>query len=178
MATLTIRCQCGEEYHASDDSIGRRIRCRQCRRVFVVTRPEPVRASSVAATPRIIIPVSRPRWAPRCAPQLARAVTVLSWAYLALVCLSAAAMWTLGDRTILGTVLLFMGRWVFLLPLTVLVPAALYYRRFLLLPLLAAGLVVLGPIMGARSGWRRLLPAPSGMKLRVVSFNADADDFV
>ncbi len=174
MATLTIRCKCGEQYHASDDSIGRRIQCRRCGRVLAVTGHKPSRPRSAASSPRIIIPARRPRWA----PQLGRVVTVLSWAYLAVVSMSAIAMWTLGDRNILGTVLLFMGRWVFLLPLTVLVPAAFYYRRFLLWPLLAAGLVVLGPIMGARSGWRRLLPAPSGMKLRVVSFNADADDFV
>jgi endonuclease/exonuclease/phosphatase family metal-dependent hydrolase len=87
-------------------------------------------------------------------------------------------MWTLGDRVLLGTVLLFIGRWVFLLPLTVLVPAALYCRRILLVPLLVAGLVVLGPIMGGRTGWRRLIPAPAGMPMRVVSFNTDGADFV
>jgi vancomycin resistance protein VanJ len=205
MATLTIRCECGEQYHASDDSIGRQIQCRQCRRVLVVTRPEPMRASAAAprapaaksagparkrrrkqseefhrqpntgsgADARVILPWSRPRWA----PQLARTVAVLSWAYLAVVCMSAIVMWTLGDRTIVGTVLLFIGRWVFLLPLTVLAPAALYYRRLLLLPLVAAGLVVVGPIMGTRTGWRRLLPAAAGPHVRVVSFNTNAAEF-
>ncbi|MDB4883801.1 MAG: putative rane protein [Gemmatimonadetes bacterium] len=76
----------------------------------------------------------------------------------------------------LGTVILFMGRWVFLLPLLLLVPAALYYQRQLLLPLLGAALVVAGPIMGARTGWRRLLPAPAGTHLRVITFNTDASD--
>jgi endonuclease/exonuclease/phosphatase (EEP) superfamily protein YafD len=90
--------------------------------------------------------------------------------------MSALVMWTLGDHYVLGTMLLFMGRWLFLLPLTVLVPAALYYRRVLFFPLLAAGLVVLGPIMGARTGWRRLLPAPAGPHVRVVSFNTGAVD--
>jgi vancomycin resistance protein VanJ len=98
------------------------------------------------------------------------------WGYLLAVCLIPVAMWGLGDRTMIGTVLLFMGRWVFLLPLVVLVPAALYFQRFLLLPLLAAALVVAGPIMGARTGWRRLLPQPDGAHVRVVSFNTGASD--
>ena len=109
---------------------------------------------------------------------MGRALTVLSWAYLALVCISAITMWTLGDRSIVGTVLLFMGRWVFLLPLAVLVPAAFYYQRFLLWPLLAAGIIVVGPIVGVRTGWRRLLPTPTGPQVRVVSFNTDAGDFI
>ena len=103
-------------------------------------------------------------------------MTLLVWAYLAATIIIAALMWGLGDRTIIGTVLLFMGRWVFLLPLLILMPAALYYRRGLLLPLLAASLVVAGPIMGGRTGWRRLLPQPAGDHLRVVSFNTDAAD--
>jgi vancomycin resistance protein VanJ len=106
----------------------------------------------------------------------ARLIAMLSWGYLAAVCAIAIVMWTLGDRTIIGTVLLFMGRWVFLLPLALLVPAALYLHRFLLLPLLGAALVVAGPIMGGRTGWRRLLPQPAGAHVRVMSFNTDAAD--
>ena len=95
-----------------------------------------------------------------------------SWAYLAAVVLVAVVMWGWGDRAIPGTVLLFMGRWVFLLPLLALVPAALLMRRDLLLPLALAGLVVVGPIMGFRTGWRRLLSAPAGTPVRVVTYNA------
>jgi endonuclease/exonuclease/phosphatase (EEP) superfamily protein YafD len=98
----------------------------------------------------------------------------LVWAYLAAVCLIAITMWGLGDVTVVGTVLLFMGRWVFLLPLALLVPAALLMDRRMLAPLAIAGLVALGPIMGARTGWRRLLPAAEGTHLRVVTFNAES----
>ena len=70
-------------------------------------------------------------------------------------------MWALGDRDILGSVLLFMGRWVFLLPLVLLVPAALWLRRDRLPHLAVAAAIVLGPIMGFRSGWRRVLPHPA-----------------
>ena len=47
----------------------------------------------------------------------------------------AALLWGLGDATTIGTVLLFMGRWVFLLPLLVLVPLVAWLRARLLLPL-------------------------------------------
>ena len=93
-------------------------------------------------------------------------------AYLAAVALIAAVMWGLGDRSVVGTVLLFMGRWVVLLPLVVLLPAALWLRRSSLFPLALAALIGVGPIMGLRTGWRRLLPTPAGTQLRVVTHNA------
>ncbi len=106
----------------------------------------------------------------------ARAVAVGAWGYLGLVVLFAAVMWGLGDRAWPGTVLLFMGRWVLLLPLAVLVPAALLARRAALLPLLLATLVALGPVMGGRTGWRTWLGAPSaGMPFRVVTLNAGGE---
>jgi endonuclease/exonuclease/phosphatase (EEP) superfamily protein YafD len=100
---------------------------------------------------------------------------VLAWGYLAFALLVAARLWGLGDRNVLGTVLLFMGRWVFLLPLVVLVPVVAWLRPSRLFPLAIGALVVLGPVMGFRTGWRRLLPAPAGEHVRVVSFNADGD---
>jgi endonuclease/exonuclease/phosphatase (EEP) superfamily protein YafD len=102
-----------------------------------------------------------------------RVAAVLAWTYLAATALIAMLLWGLGDRTIVGSVLLFMGRWVFLLPLLVLIPVVAWLRARLLLPVAAGALLVLGPIMGFRTGWRRLLPAPSGADVRVVSFNAD-----
>ena len=101
-----------------------------------------------------------------------RAVGWLAWAYLAGIGLVAAVMWLWGDRATIGTVLLFMGRWVVLLPLVVLVPATLWIRRDRLLPLALATLIALGPVLGFRLGWHRLLPSPAGPAVRVVSFNA------
>ena len=101
-----------------------------------------------------------------------RVATWACWAYLGAVILAAVLMWGWGDRGVIGTVILFMGRWVFLLPLAVLVPAALWLRRDLLLPLAIATIVVVGPIMGFRTGWRRLASAPAGTPLRVVTYNA------
>jgi endonuclease/exonuclease/phosphatase (EEP) superfamily protein YafD len=94
------------------------------------------------------------------------------WGYLAAVALVAAVMWMLGDRSVVGTVLLFMGRWIVLLPLVVLLPAALLVRRDFLFPLALAALIAVGPIMGFRTGWRRVLPSPAGTQFRVVTYNA------
>ena len=106
-------------------------------------------------------------------PRHWRFAAALAWGYLAAVVLVAVVMWGLGDRSVPGTVLLFMGRWVFLLPLIVLGPLIYWLWPRMLFPLALGGLVVLGPIMGFRSGWRRLLPHASGIPVRVVSFNAD-----
>jgi vancomycin resistance protein VanJ len=105
--------------------------------------------------------------------RLGRVLRALAWAYLAATVAIALAMWTLGDRWWLATFLVFMGRWVFLLPLVALVPAALWLRPKLLIPLALGAVVTLGPIMGARVGWRRLRPSAEGMPLRVVTFNVD-----
>lgn len=101
-----------------------------------------------------------------------RVAAVLAWGYLAATLVVAASLWGLGDRTTFGTVLLFMGRWVFLLPLLVLVPLVAWIRGRHLAPLAAGALIVIGPVMGFRTGWRRLLPTPAGERVRVVSFNA------
>lgn len=102
-----------------------------------------------------------------------RALDVLCWAYLVATVAVALVMWTLGDRWWPATILVFMGRWVFLLPLAVLVPAALARRPRLVLPLALGALVVLGPVMGGRIGWQRVLAHRAGMPLRVVTFNVD-----
>lgn len=104
---------------------------------------------------------------------LARVVAWAIWAYLAAVIVVAASMWTLGDHAIVGSILLFMGRWVFLLPLALLLPAALWWRRDQLPLLAVAAAIVLGPIMGFRTGWRRALPHPDGLSVRVATFNAE-----
>ena len=102
-----------------------------------------------------------------------RALDIFAWSYLAAALLIALTMWTLGDRWWPATVLLFMGRWVVLLPLAALVPAALALRPGALLPLTLGAVVTLGPVMGLRTGWHRLLAVPEGMPLRVVTFNVE-----
>jgi vancomycin resistance protein VanJ len=180
MGTFIVRCDCGEQFHVEDAARGRHIRCRRCGRVIEVAgapaeaasaKPDSRKRSKRSARPAADgEPARQPVLIPRTG--VARAAAWVCWAYLAAVILIAIVMWGWGDRAVPGTVLLFMGRWVFLLPLVVLVPAALWFRRDLLLPLALGALVVVGPIMGFRAGWRRLLPAPAGTAIRVVTFNA------
>ncbi|MDH3457391.1 MAG: endonuclease/exonuclease/phosphatase family protein [Gemmatimonadota bacterium] len=118
------------------------------------------------------------RWAAglRVPATLSRAHRLVFWgavAYLSLALVSAAALWWLGDRWWLATVLLFGPRWVLLLPLVVLVPAAILHDRPLLVPILVAGAVVLGPVMGFQTGWTRFFVWPdSDRDIRVATFNA------
>ena len=142
MASFTVTCRCGEQFHGDDGSAGRRVRCRRCGRVVRLARRRSTRLL---------------HW--------------LAWSWAAATVAIAAVTWAFGDRWWPATALLFIGRWVLLLPLVALVPAALALRRQLLFPLLLAALVTLGPFMGGRVGAGRLLPAPGGMPLRVVTFN-------
>jgi len=100
-------------------------------------------------------------------------VAILSWTYLAAVCAIAIVMWTLGDRWWVATVFLYMGRWVFLLPLALLAPAAAALSWRSLVPLAAAALVAAVPIMGFRTGWRWPRAVPNGANVRIVTFNVD-----
>ncbi|MFL5618704.1 MAG: endonuclease/exonuclease/phosphatase family protein, partial [Gemmatimonadaceae bacterium] len=186
MAGFTLECRCGERYHVDDAQAGRQLACRQCGNRLEIQRPtetaqnqpNSVRKARIRrrsrrqkdtnkASSRYPVTIPRTfRW---------KVAAVLAWGYLAATLIVAALLWGLGDRATLGTVLLFMGRWVFLLPLVLLVPLVAWLRARLLLPLAVAALVVIGPVMGFRTGWRRLLPAPAGEHLRVVSFNAGGD---
>jgi DNA-directed RNA polymerase subunit RPC12/RpoP len=184
MSTFTVRCECGEQFHVEDSARGRHIRCRRCGRVIAV-EPPTTRPASTESAPK---PTTRARSSRSARPSPAagdarrpvliprtgasRLATYACWAYLAVVVVATVLMWGWGDNGVLGTVVLFMGRWVFLLPLLALVPAALWLRRALLVPLALAAVVAVGPLMGFRTGWRRLLPGPEGMPLRVVTYNA------
>ena len=105
-------------------------------------------------------------------------VRVLSWSYLAAIVAIALVMWGFGDRWWPATILLFMGRWVFLLPLPVLVLAALVLQARLLIPVAIGAVLVLGPLMGGRIGWARPLAPSDGMRLRVVTLNTDGGRLV
>lgn len=104
------------------------------------------------------------------------AITAISGSYLAVVAGLAVVLWSLGDAWWPGTVLLFFGRWTLLLPLLLLLPAAAVIRPLALAPLLAGLLIVIGPVMGFRTGWRRLLPHPAGTGIRVISWNVDGGE--
>ena len=83
-------------------------------------------------------------------------------------------LWVLGDRWSIATALLFGPRWVLLLPVPVLVLAALLTRPGLLLLILTGLGITLGPAMGYRIGWRSWFRAGPG-ELRVITYNIDRD---
>ena len=195
---FTIACRCGERFHIDERSVGRRLKCR-CGRTITVRRPRRRRRHRIAAAARrleslgtAIVQASHrlsagaardrhrpsPRFVSRFERIASRTLKFLTWGYLASVCSIAIVMWTLGDRWWFATVLLFIGRWIFLVPLALLLPASILISRRLVGVLVVAGLVVAGPVMGAHVGWRTLLPTPKGLPLRVVSFNADGGDFL
>jgi endonuclease/exonuclease/phosphatase (EEP) superfamily protein YafD len=100
-----------------------------------------------------------------------RVVAVACWVYLAamvalwLVLLRAEEWWP-------ATILMFSPRWVFALPLAVLVPAAALRRSRSALALVPAALIVGGPVTGFNVPWSRLTgPAPSGPPFRVMTLN-------
>jgi endonuclease/exonuclease/phosphatase (EEP) superfamily protein YafD len=144
MAGLTLRCRCGKTITVAEQHRGRTIRCTQCGRTMRAGRFD-VR-----------------QW-----------LTWLSWSYLAAVTLAGLILWGLGDRWWPATVLLFISRWILLLPLLLLFPAALVFRRSMLLPLVLGAWVVTVPVAGYRFGLLRLISHPAGEHVRVMTFNAD-----
>jgi len=101
------------------------------------------------------------------------AVWLAAWASVGLAVGAAFLLWGFSDGWWPATVLLFGPRWTLLLPVALVIPAALIWDRPLLGLLTVAALVILGPVMGFRTGWRPLLPRGEGSpEIRVVSFNA------
>jgi vancomycin resistance protein VanJ len=149
---IKVACQCGKVISVAAVHRGKRIKCRNCGRELAVG--------------------SMSRFVGGARP----IVTVASLGYLVIIALLAAVMWRYGDVWWPATVLLFIGRWVFLLPLVVLVPAAIIFRWKMLVPLAIAALICVGPLMGGRTGWHRYFPHPAGVHLRVMTFNTDGSD--
>ena len=108
-----------------------------------------------------------------------RWVRRLLWGYLALMLVIAALIQWTGDRWWFGTILLFGPRWVWGLPLALLLPGTLlplhWIRlRALLPPWLAATALLAWPIMG----WHPHVGAespPNPSDLRVLSYNIGSE---
>jgi endonuclease/exonuclease/phosphatase (EEP) superfamily protein YafD len=93
-------------------------------------------------------------------------------AYVASAILAFVLVWGMGDLWWPATVLLFGPRWVLLLPLIILLPVALIRDGALSVPLVLAGALIAGPVMGFETGWRAVFTGPgSGQPISVVSFN-------
>lgn len=126
--------------------------------------------------PRPADPAPRPEPASRPRPCVrGRTVLLACWLYAAGTLGLLLALRGLGDRHWAGTLLLYAPRWPYALPLVGLVPAAALKRRAALIPLALSALVLVGPVMGFRVPWGRLLGAtPRGPRLRIMTCNAQS----
>lgn len=104
----------------------------------------------------------------------AGALAVAVWLYLFAVLLVWTCLRMGGDRWWWATVLLFGPRWIFALPLALLVPAALCCQRRLIWPLGAAAGCLCFAVLGLCAPWRTVLDlGAEGPAMRVLTFNAD-----
>jgi len=92
--------------------------------------------------------------------------------YSGVTLLALAMIWLWSDIWWPATTLLFGPRWVLLLPLMGLVPLAFVRDRAITVLLAVIGVLLLGPVVGLRTGWRDLLRSEDPARdLRVASFN-------
>ncbi len=174
--TIALRCPCGKAIDVPEKHAGLKIRCRQCGFIMIVPMPAIPISRRIARWIRRRREAQRLSVKPRSIFAPGRREVMLgyfAWATFAATCIIAVLMWQYGDVWWTMTLLLFMGRWILLLPLVALALAAVMRRRRALVPIALSAIVVAGPIMGFRVGWQRLVPHDAGMHLRVVSVNAD-----
>lgn len=112
-------------------------------------------------------------------------VTWVCWGWLAAMVGIWWGLFTLSERTLPFTLLAYGPRWVVLLPLVVLVPAALLVARRSLLALLAAAWIGVVPVMGWRTSTNVLSAAGrtppllvSNKVIRVLTLNAQGGGVV
>ncbi|MFV1967347.1 MAG: endonuclease/exonuclease/phosphatase family protein [Pirellulaceae bacterium] len=102
---------------------------------------------------------------------MSKYLTLSVWAYLPCVIAAWLLIRFAGDRWWVATLMLFGPRWLYALPLTVLLPWVLLRRRRLLWLLVPAMLICLFPLAGFCVPWFGR-PAASEQDLRILSYNA------
>jgi len=98
----------------------------------------------------------------------------LVWLYVAAVLIAWLVLRLGGDRWWFATLMLFGPRWIYGLPLALLIPGALVWRRRLLWPLALAVGVLVGPIMGFCFPWSTFARSDNS-DIRAVSWNVRND---
>ena len=184
-AEFSVRCACGITYNTDDAHVGKQIKCR-CGRTLTIARPAEDLASSDSPTTREArhrVVRSVQTWMLNAVHELAsrrprrRWTARLCWAWMALMVITWLLLVTTSESFLPAMLLAYGPRFVVLLPLTVLVPAALILVRSALVPLAIAAFVTLGPIMGGRVSWRTVgrstPPAARAENVRVLSFNVE-----
>jgi len=81
-------------------------------------------------------------------PDKGKTLAWVVWLYVTFVVVTWITLYRGGDQWWLATVMLFGPRWIYALPLVVLLPGVLVARRRLLWPLALSSVLLVGPIMG------------------------------
>lgn len=98
----------------------------------------------------------------------------LAWLVVGISAALALTYRLAGDTTWWGTTLLYAGRWPWLALPAALLPAALLWRRSMLLPITIAVLLIVGPVMGGAVSLRPLVTRPEATPvLRVLTYNVE-----
>ncbi|MEO5818677.1 MAG: endonuclease/exonuclease/phosphatase family protein [Gemmatimonadaceae bacterium] len=177
--TIAIRCPCGKAIDVPEKHAGMKIKCRTCGLIMIVPTPATPMSRRIARWIRLRREATRLSVKPRSIFAPGRREVMLgylAWATFVVTCILAVLMWQYGDIWWTMTLLLFMGRWILLLPLAALALAAVMLRRRALVPIALSAIVVAGPIMGFRVGWQRFATHATGVHLRVVTVNTDAHE--
>ena len=98
-------------------------------------------------------------------------LAILTYAYLGALLVILAMLWSLGDRWWFATVLLYGPRWIYAIPMIVLVPGTLILRPRLLWPLVLSALIIVWPIMGFNVPWKSLFLKKETRVFRVLTYN-------
>jgi endonuclease/exonuclease/phosphatase (EEP) superfamily protein YafD len=116
---------------------------------------------------------ARPRWPDRVAVPwtvLRWGMIALPWMYLGVLLLVWATLRFFADRWWPATLLLFGPRWIYPLPLLILIPLCLLWDRRRWPILLASAAILVFPIMGFCLPWGRM-SAPEGTRYHVLTCN-------
>lgn len=176
---VIVRCGSGDHWVRIDPArFWRSARCPACRAAV-----DPLRVGRVL---RWLLLRMAPRGTDvrRITPALGALLG--AWSALALVAAATALLWGFGDRWWPATALVFGPRWLFLVPVLAAAAAVMVLAvsrrspaRRGLLPAGVALFIAIGPFLGFRLGWRRLLPeGDADTALRVVSFNVEGGETV
>jgi endonuclease/exonuclease/phosphatase family metal-dependent hydrolase len=167
---FTLCCAAGMHLVRLDPSrFWRSARCPACR-----TAVDPLRAVRLVQWLR----GNAPRSAVRVGGRRITAGPALAVFSLVLALMVAAMFALLGDRVWVGTILLYTGRWVWLVPIAALgVIVGIADWKWLGVQAAAIWVVLVG-VMGLETGWRSLMPKPGGMPIRVATYNVEGGDRV
>ena len=103
-------------------------------------------------------------------PVRGKAAVGMVWLYVVLVLATWLVLHFGGDRWWFATLMLFGPRWIYGLPLVLLVPLAIAVRRRLLWPLGISTAVLIGPIMGYCVPWSTFVRSDEPV-VRIVTWN-------